>query len=269
MKKLNFIAGLPRSGTTVLAAILRQNPKFYANVTSPVLGLVSKNIAAMSQSSELASFISDNQRVRILRGIFENYYFGCKQSYIFDTNRWWPGKINLIATLFPEAKVVALVRDVSKTVNSFERLFRKNCLQASAIYGFNPDANVYGRTEMLLGPNGVISSALQCLKEAYYSEHAEKMMIIKYETLVDKPHDVMGCIYEFIGARKFKHHFSGIRLETPEYDLRLGAPGLHKVKPIIIRDESEPLLPPDIVDRCSRMDFWRQKDMTMVDRKIV
>lgn len=32
----HFISGLPRSGSTLLAAILRQNPRFLAATTSPV-----------------------------------------------------------------------------------------------------------------------------------------------------------------------------------------------------------------------------------------
>ncbi|MBD1887522.1 sulfotransferase [Microcoleus vaginatus] len=39
-QKAHFISGLPRSGSTLLAAILRQNPRFHASMTSPVGGLV-------------------------------------------------------------------------------------------------------------------------------------------------------------------------------------------------------------------------------------
>jgi len=36
MKSYYFISGLPRSGSTLLSAILRQNPEFYADIASPV-----------------------------------------------------------------------------------------------------------------------------------------------------------------------------------------------------------------------------------------
>ena len=35
----NFISGLPRSGSTLTAAILRQNPRFHAGMSSPIAGL--------------------------------------------------------------------------------------------------------------------------------------------------------------------------------------------------------------------------------------
>ena len=33
---IHFISGLPRAGSTLLAALLRQNPRFHAGMTSPV-----------------------------------------------------------------------------------------------------------------------------------------------------------------------------------------------------------------------------------------
>ena len=43
MKKYYFIAGLHRSGVTLLSSILNQNPRFYSGPLSPVLGIM-KNI---------------------------------------------------------------------------------------------------------------------------------------------------------------------------------------------------------------------------------
>ncbi|MEG4005469.1 sulfotransferase [Microcoleus sp. Pol11C1] len=41
--KAYFISGLPRSGSTLLAALLRQNPRFYSAMTSPVGGASRSN----------------------------------------------------------------------------------------------------------------------------------------------------------------------------------------------------------------------------------
>ena len=35
-KQFYFISGLPRSGTTLLSAILNQNPKFQASISGPL-----------------------------------------------------------------------------------------------------------------------------------------------------------------------------------------------------------------------------------------
>ncbi len=51
MTNYHFITGLPRSGSTLLAAILRQNPRFHAGMTSPVGALVNAFLAQVSAGS--------------------------------------------------------------------------------------------------------------------------------------------------------------------------------------------------------------------------
>jgi len=70
----HFISGLPRSGSTLTAALLRQNPRFHAGMSSPVAGLFEGVISQVSAGSEMASMVNEEQRERILKGIFESYY---------------------------------------------------------------------------------------------------------------------------------------------------------------------------------------------------
>jgi len=47
MEKLHFISGLPRSGSTMLSSILKQNPRFTASMTDPVLDMSRSIIQAV------------------------------------------------------------------------------------------------------------------------------------------------------------------------------------------------------------------------------
>ncbi|WP_442939260.1 sulfotransferase [Nostoc sp.] len=38
--KIHFISGLPRSGSTLLGALLRQNPRFHASMSSRYIKLI-------------------------------------------------------------------------------------------------------------------------------------------------------------------------------------------------------------------------------------
>ena len=100
--KLHLISGLPHSGSTLLAALLRQNPHFAAGVTSPVAMLCGTLLQNMSSASEFASFFDDDRRRAIIRAIFDAYYSRVPPgSVVFDTNRTWTGKTALLADLFP------------------------------------------------------------------------------------------------------------------------------------------------------------------------
>jgi sulfotransferase len=85
---IHFISGLPRSGSTLLAGILRQNPRFHAGMSSPVGSLFMAMQGAMSRRNETAVFIDEAQRTELLRGIFSAYYHAIQgDKVVFDTNR--------------------------------------------------------------------------------------------------------------------------------------------------------------------------------------
>src|SRR3712207_6305218 len=65
--KLHFISGLPRSGSTLLAGILHQNPRFHAAMTGPVGNLFNALLNAMSPQNETALFLTEEQKRNLLR----------------------------------------------------------------------------------------------------------------------------------------------------------------------------------------------------------
>ncbi|MEH1976304.1 MAG: sulfotransferase [Nostoc sp.] len=112
--KIHFISGLPRSGSTLLGALLRQNPRFHASMTSPVGSLVSRMLEAMSEDNEFSVFITPEQKRALTLTIFSTFYEPqAEKEAIFDTNRLWCGKLSLIQELFPGSKVICCVRNVT------------------------------------------------------------------------------------------------------------------------------------------------------------
>ena len=94
---IHFISGLPRSGSTLLAGILRQNPRFNAGMTSPLGSMYMALEKSMSRRNETAVFIDAEQRRNILTGLFTSYYAGVQaDKVVFDTNRLWCAKLPAI-----------------------------------------------------------------------------------------------------------------------------------------------------------------------------
>ena len=73
-RTFHFISGLPRAGSTLTAAILRQNPRFHAGMSSPIASLFDHMIAQVRQAPKLSTMVDEAQRVRLLRGLFDSYY---------------------------------------------------------------------------------------------------------------------------------------------------------------------------------------------------
>ncbi len=173
-QKAHFISGLLLSGSTLLAAILRKNPRFHAAMTSPVGGLVERMWEAMSEDNEFSVFISPEQKRARIRSIFSAYYHPqADKEIIFDTNRLWCSKLPLILELFPLSKVICCVRNIPWIMDSIELVIRRNPFDVSRLFN-NPaePATVYSRTETLSQDSRLVAYAYNALKEAFYSEQS-------------------------------------------------------------------------------------------------
>lgn len=257
-KKFHFISGLPRSGSTLTAAILRQNPRFHAAMSSPIAGLFDNLIAQVSAGSELSSMVSEEQRMRLLRGLFESYYADYEQPVIFDTNRGWTASLPAVMRLFPDARIICLVRDLSWIMDSMERQFRQNAFEHTRLFG-NPAerSTVYTRVEALANANRLVGYPWHALKEACYSEYADRIVIVEYDLMTHRPADVFKLIYEFLGEEPFDHDFEAVEYDEPQFDAQLGLDGLHRVGRVVKPQPRQTILPPDLFERYSKLAFWR------------
>lgn len=255
--RIHFIAGLPRSGSTLLAAILRQNPRFRAGMTSPVCAMYKALETAMSRRNEAAVFISDEQRRRVLRGLFTNYYTEAALGTVFDTNRGWCPKLPALVQFFPEAKVICCVRDLAWIVDSIEQLVRKNAFELSGMFGHDPNSTVFSRVNRMVGGDGFVGFALDALKEAYYGEHRHKLILVEYEDLARQPDFEIAKIYAQLGEHPFKHDYDNVEYSAMDFDLALGTPGLHTVRRKVELIPRETILPPDLFARFANDMFWR------------
>ncbi len=253
----HFISGLPRSGSTLLAALLRQNPRFHAGMSGPVASLFEGVLAQVSAGSELSSMVNAAQRARILRGLFDSYYADRGEPMIFDTNRAWTAKMPALMRLFPDSKLICCVRDIAWIMDSMERQFRRNAFENTLLFN-NPGerATVYTRLEALAHANRLVGFPYHALREACWGENAEQLVIIDYDFLVSRPADVLPLIYHFIGEEPFDHDFTNVAYDAPEFDSQLGVSGLHTVHPKVGPRPRQTILPPDLFERYSNMAFW-------------
>ncbi|QDE41028.1 sulfotransferase [Luteibacter pinisoli] len=256
-RRFHFISGLPRSGSTLLSAILRQNPRFHADMSGPLCGAFNTLQGELSGSNEYAVFVSDAQRQRMLASLFESYYGPeYEADVVFDTNRGWCAKMRHLRLLFPHGKVIACVRHMSWIIDSVEQLVRKNTLLPSSLFNYQPGGTVYSRADALANGEGLVGGPYNALKEAFYGDEAGSLMLLQYETLVSDPARAIAAVYDFIGETPYAHDLDNISYQADEFDQRVGTPGLHEVRRKIAVRERMSVLPPDVFRRFENDAFW-------------
>jgi sulfotransferase len=228
-------------------------------MSSPIGALFQEVLTAMGAQHDYSVLINEEQRRNILQGLFESYYKDVLHTKIvFDTNRCWCSRTDAIVQLFPQARVIACVRDLAWIMDSFERLFRKNPLLFSRMFKPTETLTVYNRLDALAGSSGPVRFAWNAMREAFYGEHADRLIVVDYEHLAREPGRMIDLIYERCGMPRFNHDFNNVSFEDGhEFDSQFGIPGLHSVSRKVQYSDRKSVLPPDLFERFSNKCFWR------------
>jgi sulfotransferase len=267
---IHFISGLPRAGSTLLAALLAQNPAVHAGMSSPVASLYTVLRREMGVENEFSIWIDDAQREAVLRGVFDNYYHAIHPARtVFDTNRIWCAHLPTLAALFPQARVIACVRHVPWVIDSIESLIRRNLWQPSKMFEGDNMGTMWSRMEAVAAPVGPLGFAWNALKQAFFSNEADRMMVLTYETLSSDPERAMAEVYGFLGLAPFAHDFERVVFDAQEFDARLGTPGLHSIRAKVSQARRQTILPPDMWARFEHDCFWQDPEQNLRGVKVV
>ena len=267
----HFISGLPRSGSTLLSAILKQNPRIHAAMSSPIGHIFRAIFGAMGAENEFAIFLDEKQKRAILENLFHSYYGSMEdpRRVIFDTNRLWTTRMPILQQLFPGSKVICCVRNPAWIMDSVEQLIRKNALDNSKLFSQADGATVYSRAEALQRRDRMIGFAWSALKEAYFGEHADKLLLVEYDLLVKHPRETMDLIYQFTEEKPFEHDFKNVEYEAEDFDAFMHTKGLHSVRREVSFKPRQTVLPPDLFKQFESLQFWNEPHPTQAHRIIM
>lgn len=225
-KTVHFLAGLPRSGSTVLAAILHQHPDVYATKTSG-LGHLLEQVVRSFTGVEV--FFAHSERLpEVLRGVVDGY---CAQQttkpIILDKSRNspLPPVIYAMQLLQGSPKIVATVRNIPDCMASFVRLAKPENLDE------------FVTTSKFVGH---LKSSYEILLAGYRYDRS-CFLAVDYDDLVENPKQQLAAVHDFLGLRPFDYDFDNLETEAmKEDDQKLyGLAGLHDIQPRLARQHTE------------------------------
>ena len=76
------MGGMARSGSTLLCAILQQNPKLYVSEQSPVCDLTYKLNLHLDNNQFYQGCPNEQRRINTLKGLIDNYYQDVQQEIV-------------------------------------------------------------------------------------------------------------------------------------------------------------------------------------------
>ena len=254
---IHFVAGLPRSGSTLLLNLLGQNPGHHVTPTSGLLWMMA---AIRDGWSSNDAFVAQGLQVvepRIpaaLRGMAYGFYereLGAERKVVWDKNRGWLTQIELLERVFNrKVPVIVTVRDVKAIVASFEKLYRKNPVARRQYLGpaYIQAQTIDGRARVLMSGGGIIGMPVNALRDAMNRGVADRLLVVPYTQLVTNPQGTLASLHQQLGLLPFEYDPDNVTQITKEDDAVHGwGFDLHTVRPKVEPPKSVPwegILPP-------------------------
>lgn len=256
----HFISGLPRSGSTLLSSILKQNPRFTAGISNPIAMYCDGIIRDTHIGAGLGSTVSIDKRKDIIRGIFDSFYNN-ETDVCFNTNRGWAGNTSLLSELYPNFKMIVCVREIPWILDSFENLNNKNPFTIKPLYNHQQLSSVYERTHMLMGNfnnnPGFVSGPLSHVQQSVYSNERNHICYVEYDALVKSPDSTMKQLYKFLDEPWFEHDYENVEDSYDEFDEQANIIGLHDIRKKVEYKERTSILPTDLWNQYDQTSFWK------------
>jgi sulfotransferase len=238
-KRIYFLAGLPRSGSTLLANILAQHSRIYVTPTSGIVDMLvqvrnswDRNDAFQAADRKL----SEDIKARVLRAMLQAYFAHAERPICIDKNRYWAEFLEMAAVLVggrENVKVIVTVRDLRDVLASFERLYRKT----SALGQVQSEAQLalkfktaLGRVEVFIDDAQPVGRAFNAIRDAVTRGWKDRLHFVDYEDLTRHPRETLAGIYRFLGVEACEHNFDRVEQVTFEDDFVYGFKDLHQIR---------------------------------------
>jgi len=275
IKTYYFMAGLPRSGSTMLSAILNQNPQIHSGPSSPVTGLMMAMEQMLLQDELFRAHPKPDCARKIIASVIDNFYSDVDRPVVIDKNRSWVNRPEYISGyLDQQPKIICPVRNIDEILTSFIMLQRRNgYVSESGRINFIDEMLVKNnipltddnRCEFIASPNGILGQSYHGLRDALTKGYGKHMHFVEYSDLVDDPRGTMKKLYEFLELPEFEHDFDNLKNLHEEKDAEVyGLEDMHHVRSAVANSAPRPqdILSKDTLNKCKDAEFWRDVDLT-------
>lgn len=253
-KDITFLVSLPRSGNTLLGALLNQNPNVAVTANSITLEIF-KEIFLLKEDEGFLNFPDHNSIDNVLRGILPSYYKDWPQKYILDRGPAGTSGNSMVLNKYMDQplKAVLLVRNLEDIFASFLKvLATKETLTEELCDSY------LGK---LMAKDAMIARALDSIKYFMMPENQHRCVMVKYDDLVKNPIKEIKRIHKFIGIPDYKYNIKTLdqfSVNNVNYDDRALEYELHTIRTdgvYRVDNDYKKMIPKRLMDKYGHIKF--------------
>lgn len=249
-KTYHFMAGLPRSGSTVLSALLNQHPDVYASPQTDLISMLYELSDKIPTYQSHRAGLLHTGYENVMSGVADNFYKHIEKPVIIDKNTGWGTPYNwnnLSPYVNPGGKVILTMRPILEVLASFVKILEESQKITKHQAYLNPNLWVYNyrsETEAILDnlmmPNGETDRAIFSIYNLL-KNHEDRVKVVWFDDLLKNPQNTMNAICDFLDLNRCEFNFNSIKKFDKHDDLNgYGIVGLHNVKKKLETHKTKP-----------------------------
>ena len=228
-KQLLFLVAMPRSGNTLFASIMNQNPKIACTANSITLEIM-KELHHLKMTDVFQNYPDYKSLDNVLDSVFDIYYKDWPQDIIIDRGPvMTTGNFEVMQKHFKRPfKCIILLRDLMDVLASLIKWYTENPSAYINRYGFKTDEE---KLSVVMSEKGVVAKELEAIKNSY--NYPEMCLYIKYDDLVTQPEKEIRRVYEFMNMPYFNHKFKDLKqinINGIGYDDTIVGKNMHTIR---------------------------------------
>lgn len=274
------MAGLPRSGSTLISTILNQNPRIYSGPTSPVVSTMVALETSLHQDELFLAYPKNDFGQHLVSSVIDFYYSDIYKPIVIEKNRSWINRLEYINGYFKikNPKIIYPVRDISEILTSFLTMIHRNPSIVNERLNFidqilvqnSLSINDENRCKIILN-HGILGHSLNGLKKSLNEGYKDNIYFVEYKDLVSNPQLTIKNIYEFLEEPYFNHQFINLKnLHQENDEFIYGLTDMHHVRETIELTSLNPneVLPKNILESVKGAEFWRKPKSKVLAKQL-
>jgi sulfotransferase len=231
-KQLFFLVALPRSGNTLFASIINQNPEIVATPNSITLEIM-KDLFLLKETDVFQNYPDHRSLDNVLDAVYDNYYKDWPQRIIIDRGPvMTPANFALMQKHFKRPfKCIVLLRDLMDVLASYMKWYTENPDAFPNRYNCKSDEE---KLSMVMNNKGAVAKDLDAIKNAF--NYPDMCHYVKYDDLVAQPEQEFRKIYQFLGKSYFNHRFENLQqveVNGMKYDDTIVGKNMHNIRSVV------------------------------------
>jgi hypothetical protein len=226
-KQIYFLCAMPRSGNTLFASIMNQNPDLVVTPNSITLEII-KVLFLLKKDETFLNFPDEQSLDNVMDEVYNLYYKNWNYKTIIDRGPvCTPSNLKVMQKHFKQPiRCIVLVRNLLDVLASYIKWF-----ETEPTSFLNQFKTIDKKLSLLMRKKGAIAKGLMSIK--YLLQHPEMAVFIRYEDLVKNPEQEIRKVYNFLKLPYYPHRFTDldqITVNGLQYNDRIVGKNMHTIR---------------------------------------